>query len=77
MRELAEKAVNPHLMTIATLTGHAVLTVGSGYSVSCVNTYYSFTYCHNDSSNDGNGGGSGSDTGIGSSSSSNIVCSQE
>ncbi|KAJ4450642.1 hypothetical protein ANN_02071 [Periplaneta americana] len=32
MRELAEKAVNPHLMTIATLTGHAVLTVGAGYS---------------------------------------------
>jgi leucyl aminopeptidase len=34
MRELAEKAINPHLVTIATLTGHAVLTVGSGYSVS-------------------------------------------
>jgi hypothetical protein len=34
MRELAEKAVNPHLVTIATLTGHAVLTVGTGYSVS-------------------------------------------
>ncbi|XP_069678900.1 putative aminopeptidase W07G4.4 isoform X2 [Periplaneta americana] len=33
MRELAEKAVNPHLMTIATLTGHAVLTVGAGYSI--------------------------------------------
>jgi leucyl aminopeptidase len=34
MRELAEKAINPHLLTIATLTGHAVLTVGTGYSVS-------------------------------------------
>jgi hypothetical protein len=34
MRELAETAVNPHLVTIATLTGHAVLTVGTGYSVS-------------------------------------------
>lgn len=33
MRELAEKAVNPHLLTIATLTGHAVLTVGTGYSI--------------------------------------------
>ncbi|XP_021916639.1 putative aminopeptidase W07G4.4 isoform X2 [Zootermopsis nevadensis] len=33
MRELAEKAVNPHLVTIATLTGHAVLTVGTGYSI--------------------------------------------
>jgi len=33
MRELAEKAINPHLLTIATLTGHAVLTVGTGYSI--------------------------------------------
>ncbi|PNF24595.1 putative aminopeptidase W07G4.4 [Cryptotermes secundus] len=33
MRELAEKAINPHLVTIATLTGHAVLTVGTGYSI--------------------------------------------
>jgi len=37
MRELAEKAINPHLLTIATLTGHAVLTVGTGYSVSWLN----------------------------------------
>lgn len=26
--------INPHLMTIATLTGHACLAVGVGYSVS-------------------------------------------
>lgn len=37
MKELVEKkeaSVNPHLMTIATLTGHAFLTVGRGYNVS-------------------------------------------
>jgi hypothetical protein len=28
LKELALKEVNPHLMTIATLTGHAVLAVG-------------------------------------------------
>jgi len=33
MREVAEKAINPHLLTVATLTGHAVLTVGTGYSI--------------------------------------------
>jgi len=33
LREEAETAINPHLLTIATLTGHAVLTVGSGYSI--------------------------------------------
>lgn len=42
MKELVEKNagayVNPHIMTIATLTGHAVLAVGTGYSVS--NIYY-------------------------------------
>lgn len=32
-KELALKAVNPHLFTIATLTGHACLTVGLGYSI--------------------------------------------
>ncbi|PSN40292.1 putative aminopeptidase W07G4.4, partial [Blattella germanica] len=32
-RESAVNAVNPRLITIATLTGHAVLTVGPGYSV--------------------------------------------
>ena len=34
LRESAETAVDPHLLTIATLTGHAVLTVGPGYTVS-------------------------------------------
>lgn len=38
MKELVEKNagayVNPHIMTVATLTGHAVLAVGTGYSVS-------------------------------------------
>jgi len=33
MKELAVKEVNPHLFTIATLTGHAVLAMGEGYSV--------------------------------------------
>jgi hypothetical protein len=37
MRELAENAINPHLVAIATLTGHAVLTGGTGYSVSSLN----------------------------------------
>ncbi|KAK7590114.1 hypothetical protein V9T40_001727 [Parthenolecanium corni] len=32
-KELALKSVNPHLMTIATLTGHAYLTTGPGYSL--------------------------------------------
>ncbi|GLG98710.1 Uncharacterized protein GBIM_05312 [Gryllus bimaculatus] len=32
-KERALNAVNPHLMTIATLTGHAVLSVGSGYTI--------------------------------------------
>lgn len=29
----AGKEVNPHIMTIATLTGHAVVAVGTSYSV--------------------------------------------
>nr|XP_022918012.1 putative aminopeptidase W07G4.4 [Onthophagus taurus] len=33
MKELAMDAVNPSLFTIATLTGHAFLTVGTGYSI--------------------------------------------
>uniref|UniRef100_A0A1B6MIJ7 Cytosol aminopeptidase domain-containing protein n=1 Tax=Graphocephala atropunctata TaxID=36148 RepID=A0A1B6MIJ7_9HEMI len=40
MKELVEKneaAVNPHLYTIATLTGHAVLAVGDGYSLAMDN----------------------------------------
>ncbi|CAH1966056.1 unnamed protein product [Acanthoscelides obtectus] len=32
-KEDALKAVNPHLFTIATLTGHAYLTVGDGYAI--------------------------------------------
>ncbi|XP_065223574.1 putative aminopeptidase W07G4.4 [Planococcus citri] len=32
-KEEALKSVNPHLMTIATLTGHAYLTSGCGYSI--------------------------------------------
>lgn len=34
LKEMALQAVNPHLFTIATLTGHAVLAAGLGYSVS-------------------------------------------
>lgn len=33
MREIAQDAINPHLFTVATLTGHAWLTVGDGYSI--------------------------------------------
>ncbi|XP_075236370.1 dipeptidase B [Lycorma delicatula] len=33
MKELAHNMPNPHLMTIATLTGHACLSAGSGYSI--------------------------------------------
>ncbi|KRT86812.1 Peptidase [Oryctes borbonicus] len=33
MKELALDAINPHLFTVATLTGHAHLTVGPGYSI--------------------------------------------
>lgn len=32
-KEMAVDAVDPHLYTVATLTGHAVLTVGEGYSI--------------------------------------------
>lgn len=39
-KELALKSVNPHLMTIATLTGHAYLTTGPGYSVSRLRVYF-------------------------------------
>jgi len=39
LKEMALCSVNPHLFTIATLTGHAVLTAGSGYSVSIVKLY--------------------------------------
>lgn len=33
IKEMALCSVNPHIFTIATLTGHAVLAAGSGYSV--------------------------------------------
>ena len=33
MKERATKMPNPHLFTIATLTGHAVLAVGDGYTI--------------------------------------------
>ncbi|KAF2879697.1 hypothetical protein ILUMI_26473 [Ignelater luminosus] len=33
MKEIAINSINPHLFTIATLTGHARLTVGDGYSI--------------------------------------------
>lgn len=33
MKEIAVDAVDPHLFTIATLTGHAVRAVGEGYSI--------------------------------------------
>lgn len=37
MKEMAVDAVNPHLFTIATLTGHAKLSVGFGYSIALDN----------------------------------------
>ncbi|KAL0105085.1 hypothetical protein PUN28_016616 [Cardiocondyla obscurior] len=33
LKEMALNSANPHLFTVATLTGHAVLTAGAGYSV--------------------------------------------
>jgi hypothetical protein len=65
MRELAEKAVNPHLVAIATLSRHAMLIVGTGYTVSCLN----FTDCC--SSSGGCCGSSGGDSGSVDGSSSN------
>ncbi|KRX87699.1 putative aminopeptidase W07G4.4, partial [Trichinella pseudospiralis] len=37
MKELAVGEVNPHIYTIATLTGHAGLTVGYGYNIAVCN----------------------------------------
>ncbi|CAH1394814.1 unnamed protein product [Nezara viridula] len=37
MKDIAKKAVNPHLFTIATLTGHAFRTVGNGYTIALDN----------------------------------------
>jgi len=37
MKERALNEVNPHIFTIATLTGHAYLTVGEGYSIAMDN----------------------------------------
>lgn len=33
MKDVAINSINPHLYTIATLTGHACLAVGDGYSI--------------------------------------------
>ncbi|XP_011703642.1 PREDICTED: putative aminopeptidase W07G4.4 isoform X2 [Wasmannia auropunctata] len=37
LKEMALCSVNPHLFTIATLTGHAALTAGSGYAIAMDN----------------------------------------
>ncbi|XP_015594857.1 putative aminopeptidase W07G4.4 isoform X2 [Cephus cinctus] len=37
MKEMALCSVNPHIFTIATLTGHAVLSAGQGYSIAMDN----------------------------------------
>ena len=34
IKEMALCSVNPHIFTVATLTGHAVRSAGTGYSVS-------------------------------------------
>lgn len=41
VKEMAMGSVNPHIFTIATLTGHAVRTAGEGYSVSRL-----FNFCY-------------------------------
>merc|ERR1719158_1632800 len=33
MKELAKDSINPHLFTIATLTGHAIRAMGPAYSI--------------------------------------------
>lgn len=42
LKEMALCSVNPHLFTIATLTGHAMLSAGPGYSVSYFLARYPF-----------------------------------
>ena len=44
MKEMAMCSVNPHLFTIATLTGHARSSAGEGYSVSRIYLFIS-RYC--------------------------------
>lgn len=53
LKEMALNAVNPHLFTIATLTGHAVLTVGAGYSVSKLTSSLRFPTAFRPDSYDG------------------------
>lgn len=43
MKELAASTPNPRLFTVATLTGHAVLAVGEGYSVRILSFYVLFS----------------------------------
>lgn len=43
IKEMALCSVNPHIFTVATLTHHAILTAGRGYSVS---KYSSFLLFH-------------------------------
>lgn len=43
IKEMALCSVNPHIFTVATLTHHAILTAGRGYSVS---RYSSFLLFH-------------------------------
>ncbi|KAJ8684370.1 hypothetical protein QAD02_020162 [Eretmocerus hayati] len=38
IKEMAKCSVNPHIFTIATLTGHAVKTAGTGYSIAMDNS---------------------------------------
>lgn len=44
LKEMALCSVNPHLFTVATLTGHALLSAGPGYSVSCILARYTFNH---------------------------------
>lgn len=45
MKEIAVKAINPQIFTIATLTGHAHLTVGEGYSIGVfLHVYFLISY---------------------------------
>lgn len=49
MKELVEKkkaATNPHIVSVATLTGHAEMAVGEGYSVSSLYFILNKQYSH-------------------------------
>lgn len=44
IKEMALCSVNPHIFTVATLTHHAILTAGRGYSVSRYSSFLLFQW---------------------------------